>query len=137
MAPNPKSLEYEEEDLFGSDEDATLQSTVLTSIASAKPVASISAASSSLASSSRQQRAAAKDAEKRLAELRGRKRGLADESKGVGRGVSTLKSYCLTGEVNPLAGLYPAEAWIGSRPSELCAGMGYRGYGIPPYPYLP
>ena len=94
MPPNQTSLEYEEEDLFGSDDDS---SALLTSLPSAKPVPSITPTSSCLVSSSKTPRIAASNAEKRLAELRSLKRGVVEGGNGRGWGVSTLKSCCLTG----------------------------------------
>ena len=100
MAPPPSFLEYEEEDLFGSDDDSTAQSALLASLRTAKPIPSISLASSSLASSTARTRAQVpeSDAEKRLAELRSRKSKPAEQNEGTGQGVNRLRSYCLTGE---------------------------------------
>ncbi len=97
MTPPLSSLEYEEEDLFGSDDETAVQATLLTSLSTVRPIPVSSAASSSVALSSKQPRAPTSDAEKRLAELRERKRGLVEEGEGSGRGVSSLKSCCLTG----------------------------------------
>ena len=100
MAPFRSSLEYEEEDLFGSDDDCAPQSALLTSLRTAKPIPATSLASSSLASSSARIRTQApeSDVEKRLAELRSRKSRPTEQNEGIGQGVNSLGSYCLTGE---------------------------------------
>ena len=96
------ALEYEEEDLFGSDDDSTLpiaSSSRLPAvpIRPAMPVVNPLIPSASLTSEKR--KAVQNDAEARLAELRARRRGLAKESEGNGKGVPSLKGCCLSGEL--------------------------------------
>lgn len=137
MPAQPLSLEYEEEDLFGSDDESNaLQSALLASQSKIKPIPYSAAASSSLASTSKNVRSAVTDAEYRLAELRGRRRGLVEEAQGVGRGVSTLGSYCLSGEEAYPCYLLRKIKQECSNPSERIADMGYRRDGISFTPYF-
>jgi len=128
--PHPTgSLEYEEEDLFGSDDDsAALQSALLTSSSAIRPIPSNSLGA----------RPSESCAEKRLAEIRDRKRELGEEVQGNGKGVDTLKSFCLTGESSDKASRSTLSKTVRrSDPSQLVPDMGYRRDGVPPHPLIP